>query len=197
VDGGTRGMRQALNQADTSIQSFRRATGRALQEVDLSFARVRRTAETAMRALGVVAPSLAIGLSLQELARGALDATREFADLADTADRLGVTTDFFQGLRFAVEATGGEVRAAESAISEFGETLLETRGGAGDLAETLQRLDSEAWRRYKRRARRKRRSRRWPGRAASRRGVGHPGARRTRDPGRGKRGCAGIDAGQY
>jgi len=144
VTGDTIQMRQALGQAEAQMQRFERSASRSLGSVDLSFTSLRRTAETALRSLSVIAPSLAIGLSLRELSQAALAANREFANLLRTAERLGVTTDFFQGLRFAVEETGGEVSAVDSAMIVFGNTLAETRRGASGLASTLERLDAQA-----------------------------------------------------
>jgi hypothetical protein len=60
---------------------------------------------------------------------GAREAARFADDIADTADRLHVTTDALQEYRFAIRAAGGEEKGADEALEKFSITLGKAQAG--------------------------------------------------------------------
>lgn len=66
-------------------------------------------------------------------------------ELADTAQRLSITTDSFQKLRRAVELSGGEIDGFEKSLSTLQRTLGDASLGQGKSAlATLDRLELNA-----------------------------------------------------
>lgn len=85
---------------------------------------------TALSHLGVagVAAGVAIAGVVAAFAQ-AREAVRFADELADTADRLHVTTDALQEYRFAIRAAGGEEKGADEALESFSETLGKAQQG--------------------------------------------------------------------
>ncbi len=66
----------------------------------------------------------------------------EFADaIAKTADKLGVSTDALQEMRFAAERTGVEQRTLDTAIQRFSRRLGEAANGTGVLKGVLEKYN--------------------------------------------------------
>lgn len=64
--------------------------------------------------------------------------------LAKTADRLGLTTQALQSLRFATEQTGGEARILETSLQRMNRRIAEAAKGGGPAADALEELGLDA-----------------------------------------------------
>ncbi len=65
------------------------------------------------------------------------DLVAELAKVGDQADRVGLTAEQFQTLRFAVVSTGGSVDSAGSFMDRFSRSISEAGRGAGELYKTF------------------------------------------------------------
>ena len=68
-------------------------------------------------------------------------AAQSFDELAKQADKVGVTTDFLQEIRFAGSRTGVAINAVDTAIQRFSRRLGEAGNGGGVLFREFQRLN--------------------------------------------------------
>lgn len=125
-------------QAETA--AFRRDLGRARRDV-------KRFADQSKQQLTLVNrgfASLAAGakafvgvFAVSAAARGIDRMFRSVSDLADTADKLGVTAEELQRLRFAAEQTGVASNTLDMAIQRFTRRIGEAAQGGGELKATL------------------------------------------------------------
>jgi hypothetical protein len=74
-----------------------------------------------------------IGLLIKEIH----DLTDEVAKLADTAERVGITTEELQKLRYAIVSTGGSVEIADRFLDQFANRMAEAAKGTGELYNFL------------------------------------------------------------
>ncbi len=84
-------------------------------------------------AAGLAAIALASKQSFQALA----DSSRAVGGLADVADKVGVTTEFLQELRFAAEENSVAQNTLDMALQRFSRRLGEAVKGQGELLSTL------------------------------------------------------------
>ena len=88
---------------------------------------------------GSLAGILSAGI-LVKLTKNALD----FADaIGKSAERIGITTDRLQELRFAFDRAGVSAETVDKGLLNFGKRLGKAKDGFGALAEGLKRTDSE------------------------------------------------------
>ena len=81
----------------------------------------------------------AIGISLgfRALARTVTD----FADkLVDTAQKLGISTDFLQAWNYAAQQNGVNIQASNLALQRFSRRVAEAAKGQGELKKTIEEL---------------------------------------------------------
>lgn len=96
---------------------------------------------TALGHLGVAGVAAGVGIAGVAAAfSGAREATRFADDIADTANRLHVTTDALQEYRFAIRAAGGEEKGADEALEAFNVTLGGAHQGAKKALKGFQAL---------------------------------------------------------
>src|SRR5690606_25211474 len=73
------------------------------------------------------------------------EAVDYFDDLEDAAQRLGVSTEFLQALRFAVGQSGGDIEKTEIALDRLNSVLGDiARGGGGEAANAFKLLGVSA-----------------------------------------------------
>lgn len=92
---------------------------------------------------GLASGFAAAGRHLLGLAAGAITvqkateiiggAVTEFAKIGDIAERVNITTDALQALRFIVNQNGGEITDADNAIQKFSQSLGDAARGEGEL----------------------------------------------------------------
>lgn len=98
----------------------------------------RRTTEIggAIGALTSRLGALGVGLSAAGIVSFARDAVKSLGDIADEADRVGVSTDLLQALRYQVKLTGADAGDAVTALQKFGVQL----GDAGAEGNYLRKV---------------------------------------------------------
>jgi hypothetical protein len=142
VDKGSRNMEQRAKTASDKLERFFGKTdpAKALDKVfdatrfkvlDSGIAKVGLMG-SALESLGVygLAAAAAVGALAASFAQ-AREAARFADEIADTADRLHVTTDALQEYRSAIHAAGGEEKGADEALEGFSETLGKAQAGLG------------------------------------------------------------------
>ena len=96
-----------------------------------------------VKTLGKSFAALAGVASLGALAQQTQEAL-DFADaIAKTADKVGVTTNELQELRFAASQSGIETRTLDMALQRFARRMGEAAQGTGELYKTTQELGIE------------------------------------------------------
>lgn len=89
--------------------------------------------------LGSVLPMLAtfgLGGGIAGLVTFTAGAAKSLGEISETAQRIGVSTDALQALRFELKQSGGEAENAEQALTKFGNAIAH----AGNGTDTLSRL---------------------------------------------------------
>ena len=119
---------------------------RQLKKMDENTKRSARGIEklnTSVVKLGKGFAALAGVASVGALAQQTKEAL-EFADaIAKTADKVGVTTNELQELRFAASQSGIETRTLDMALQRFARRMGEAAQGTGELLKTTQELGIE------------------------------------------------------
>lgn len=140
VDKGSGAMERRARQASTNLERFFGKTdpAKALDKVfdatrfkvlDSGIAKVGIMGG-ALESLGPAGLAAAAGIGAVALAfAGARDAAKYADAISDVADAAHVTTDFLQGMRYAIRAAGGEEAGADAALQSFSETLGKAQGG--------------------------------------------------------------------
>lgn len=86
-----------------------------------------------VKSLGV----LGIGVGLTQLPKTISGIIKSSADIGVIADRIGLTTDAFQELRFAADLANVDVGTFDTSMAQFAKRMGEATTGAGDLAKIL------------------------------------------------------------
>ena len=124
----TRGMDRAVGQ----INRFDKRAQQSTKSLRVMEAGMRRVSRVAGTFVGI----LAAQFSTQGV-RAALD----YADaIGKTADKIGLSTESLQALRFAAEQSGVETRNLDMAMQRFARRTGEAVSGTGELVKTYQRL---------------------------------------------------------
>lgn len=84
------------------------------------------------------AKGFAAAFSVDLLASGVQRAVADLAKLGDVAQRIDVSTDALQALRFEVQQNGGELGDADNALQKFADTLGEAAVGGNYLSKVLE-----------------------------------------------------------
>jgi uncharacterized phage infection (PIP) family protein YhgE len=113
---------KAIKSASTSIKSLDSGLG--------------SLAATAKSLGGVLGVSLGIG-AFEKLAGVITDTVHSAAGLVDLADKIGITTDALQELRYQAEQNGSSAEALDSALSQFSKRIGEAATGSGELLKIL------------------------------------------------------------
>ena len=96
---------------------------------------------SALESLGPIGIGAAVGIGAVVAAfAGAREATKFADDIADTANKLHVTTDALQEYRYAIRAAGGEEAGADDALESFSETLGKAQAGLPKAAKAFKEL---------------------------------------------------------
>ncbi len=116
-----------------------RSTRRMTRSVDSFEQRIVRTTGAIVKwgaALAGVAGASAIGRLITQTARVG-------DEIAKTADKVGVTTEALQELRFAAERTGVGTRTLDLALQRFSRRIGEAANGSGELKAIIEETGIE------------------------------------------------------
>ncbi|WP_336800800.1 hypothetical protein [Kaistia sp. MMO-174] len=65
------------------------------------------------------------------------DAVAALAEIGDVSDRIGITAEKLQELRYAADMAGGSAEALDNGLQKFAQNMSQAAGGSGDLAKVL------------------------------------------------------------
>lgn len=133
IEANTRSYENAMRKLQASTNKAIGASTKSLATLD---SRLKGVAATA----GKFAAGFGIGLglgALQQVSGAIRDVVREGAGIVDTADKIGVTTEELQKLRFAGEQSGVEIGELDNALAKFSKELGNASRGQGDLGKIL------------------------------------------------------------
>jgi hypothetical protein len=125
-----------IDRLDRQLEQARRKTTTTTNRMTDGFKKVR-TSVNAVRA-GIVGITGAVGIgAFASLTREAIQFSRT---LANTSERLGLTTDELQELRFAATQSGVAVNQFDIGFQRFTRRVAEARQGTGELREVIRDL---------------------------------------------------------
>lgn len=131
----TAAFERGVKRMDKQLQKIEKNTKRSSSQMD----KLGKT----LKGVGKAAAAAAVGFASFELAGYAREAI-EFGDaIAKTADKVGVTADELQELRFAAEQAGVSSDALDMALQRFARRMGEAAKGTGELYKTTQKLGIE------------------------------------------------------
>jgi len=126
----TTGWQRALQNIDRSSAK----TAKSMRNVETSIDRVGKS----MRLLGNLAKGFAFGFA-GAFSVQSLRSVTQFADeLNNTADRVGVSVEAIQALRFEAEKVGLSFSATDTALQRFSRRIAEARQDSGVLAKVFE-----------------------------------------------------------
>ncbi len=140
IDAQTERMRRELRRTDGQVANFERRTNKRLALVDKGFAGLGRSVALLTRNLGLLTGvGLAGGIAGMG---GRTDAALQNADaLEDTAEKLGLSVERLQELRFAAQETGVPIGTLDTALQRFTRRLGEAAQGKGELTDVLEQYN--------------------------------------------------------
>lgn len=128
-----------LKQSGRAIDGFARKADRAVTRVKTGFSGLRTGIGSVRTALAGLAGALAIGFFVRAT-KNAL----EFGDaIAKTADRIGISVEALQELRFVATQSGVDISTLESSLGAFTKRVGEARAGGGALTTQLKKTNPE------------------------------------------------------
>lgn len=80
-----------------------------------------------------------ISETLSQVVSGVLSLVSHFDDMGDKAEKLDITVDFLQAMRFAAERSGSSIETLDQGLSSFAENMGQLRGGTGRMLASLQK----------------------------------------------------------
>jgi hypothetical protein len=101
--------------------------------VNATLASIRTSVSGLGSSLSSMAASFGVGLGLGAVATAVKETLGWADDLAETADRVGLTTDAIQSLRLEAELFGVTTEEVDAALTKFSINLGKARQGTGDL----------------------------------------------------------------
>jgi len=119
----------SFDAARRKIESGASATAGVLNR---TFGKVNSGVDAFRAGLARLGPALAaagIGIGLAEIA----STLKDIADIGDVADKIGLTTESLQELRFAAARTGSDVAALDTGMAIFAKNLSEAASGKVDM----------------------------------------------------------------
>ena len=121
---------------DASAPAFKSVQGNVAQ-TDKAVMALNGSILTAGRSLiGAFAKGFVVG-GLASLPTVLQETAKAAANIGDVADKVGLTTDELQELRYAAEQTGVETRAMDVAMQRFSRRTAQAAAGQGELVDIL------------------------------------------------------------
>jgi hypothetical protein len=135
----------AGNSLDTYVMDLRARTAKLETDLDKANKKIRAKMSrsgkmmskdmTAMFAK--VGAALGVTVGIDQLRQGILGAVQAGSQLQTTADKLGLTTDALQELRYAGDQFNVQQNTTDMALQRFGRRVAEAAQGTGELKSTL------------------------------------------------------------
>ncbi|MCA0027334.1 hypothetical protein LB562_22940 [Mesorhizobium sp. B263B1A] len=127
IDGNAKGFEKAMADIRRLTQQTARGASADFAALSSKIAGISRGVTASLAAIG-------IGFSLD----GVRNAIKEVADIGDVSDKVGLTTDALQELRYAADKTGASTDALDRSMATFSKSIAEVATGAdNDLARVL------------------------------------------------------------
>ena len=123
----------AMKQEAKIVLKAQDKTKLAFRTVNQGLGRMRNS----MMGLTKMLPALAVGLSGVALVSFAKNAFKSADAIAKTADKIGLTTDSLQELRYGAKLAGVEQRTLDMGMQRFARRVGEAQQGTGELKNTL------------------------------------------------------------
>lgn len=145
IEASTIQLRRELDKGQRRIGTFEKLTNKTLGRIDKRFDRLGRSIDKSLSQALKPANLKKMTLALSGTAAGFAFATKkaiEFADtIGKTADKIGVTTDELQELRFAAQQTGVATNQLDLGLQRFVRRTAEAAEGTGELVKVLEKYD--------------------------------------------------------
>lgn len=122
-------MKGLSSSADGELSKVRAAAYKTRAVLDKTLG-ASRLGQTGIGGLKTAVSAFIGAASIQ----GLKDFVDGIGDIADTADKIGVTTDALQELQHILQQNGGSAEEASEGLLKFAKNLAEARTGGGDLA---------------------------------------------------------------
>ena len=140
IEATTIQMRRELTKGERRVGTFQKKTTSLVGKVDASFDSLGESVRRNLEPRRLAAFATATGAAFAFATKKAL----EYADtIGKTADRVGVTTDQLQELRFAAQQVGVESRQLDIALQRFVRRTAEAAQGSGELVKVLDKYNIE------------------------------------------------------
>lgn len=137
VEADTRRLRTNMERAERQMQKTAGNMSKSMGRFDLAISKSTAGLGKLKGALGVAIPAVTI-LALGKLADNALTAADK---IAKVADKVGLTTDQLQELRFAADQSGVGTDKLDMAMQRFSRRVGEAAQGSGELYDTLKQYN--------------------------------------------------------
>lgn len=131
IDASTKGLRREMGKANKALVNFERRTNRSTRNVEKSFTRLGTT--FARRVLPVLGGAT--------FAAAVQNAISDLSALSDTADKLGISVERLQELRFAAQEVGVQTSALDVGMQRFIRRVAEAQQGTGELKGVLEQYN--------------------------------------------------------
>lgn len=134
IEANTKSYERAMVRLQGQTDKAIRGASKSISSLDKSLTAVTRSARTFASAFG--AGILAGGIaSIPSILR---ETVKSVADLGDTADKIGLTTDALQELEFAARQSGLSTEEVDDALTKFSRGLGQAASGGGELLKVFQ-----------------------------------------------------------
>ena len=148
IDGDIKGLTEALEQGrGRSCGISRTGTGASLKNIEQNFGqtfqKIQQTMDQFKGAMQTALAGGAIGAAFYFLQSQTQKAVDEFKKIGDEADKLAVTTDFFQTLGFEANKANVEFSKVTGGLSDFSKQLAKLKDDEGDLKKALDGSNTE------------------------------------------------------
>jgi hypothetical protein len=132
-----RNFKRANRTASDNWTAIENRSRLAARRVENSFNAAALRVGGSLKAMaGAFAGGFAIG-GLSQLPQLVRQTVASTAEIADVADKIGVTTERLQELRFAADQSGVTANELDDAMAQFARRIGEAAAGSGDLAKIL------------------------------------------------------------
>lgn len=137
IDATTESLRRELKRAEQGVERSTKKMDKDLRKFDRSFDKLNAKMAKFGSAIRVAFGALAI----RQIATFATDTVGQIDRIAKTADKIGLTTDSLQELRFAASQSGVEQKTLDMAMQRFSRRVGEAAQGSGELVKTLEQYN--------------------------------------------------------
>ena len=146
VGGDISALKSSLAEATRDLQGFANGTGSMLADIEKqfkgSFGGIGESLMSLKNTFMVTLGGGAIIGALAFLESETEKAVKEFKKIGDEADKMAVSTDFFQTLALEAQRSGVEWDKVRGAMEKFGEQMGKLKKDYGDLHDTLEKHDT-------------------------------------------------------